>query len=396
VGGDEVHYALMAHSLAVDRDLDLRNDYAEVARGSSAAGRKRAGRALDPHLRTVGGREIFAHPVGVPLLVAPLVFIQQILLPGSAPDLLLLGTTLLLTFLALLVGWRALGAYLCDRRRAAAWVFGCYFASPLWFYGRTFFTEPYTWSFAVLAVAALAARRLAVASALLGLVVLSKDTAVLLAAAVALGGLWRLGPRRAAVLLVGPLAAAAALLAKNLAAGVPALTVSQAFQVGDPLAGACGLLADGRHGLLLFAPLLLLGSLGGAMAIWSDGDRAARRIALLACGVFAAYFLVAASWVDWRGGSCYGPRLLVPVLPALVVVASHCPLDSPRVRRVLGFAFVAGFTVAFCAALDPWRAFWGASAGELVGARPLVAGAGALLALAALRVGLPRLLEMDR
>ena len=396
VGGDEVHYALMAHSLAVDHDFDLQNDYSEVAHGSSAAGRKRAGQVLAPHLRKVGGREIFAHPVGVSLLLAPLVFIQQGLVPGSAPDLLLVGTTLVLTFAALLAGWRALGGYLGDRRRAAVWVFGCYFASPLWFYSRTFFTESYTWSFAVFAASALAARRPAVASVLLGLLVLSKGTAVLLAAALVLGGFWLLGRRQAAILLIGPGVAAAALLAKNLAAGVPPLTASQPFQLGDPLAGALGLLGDGRHGLLLFAPLLLVGAVGGGVATWTGGDRAARRIALLALGVFLAYFLVDACWVDWRGGSCYGPRLLVPVLPPLVVVASRCPLDSAWLRRALGLAFVAGFTVAFCAALDPWRAFWGASAGELVSARPLAAGAGALLALAALGVGVPRLLAGDR
>ena len=103
VGGDEVHYALLAHSLATDGDADPRDDYGEVAAGSNAAGRKRAGQVLDRHLRTVDGVEIPTHPVGVPLLLAPLVRAQQWLAPGSAPDAPLVAVTLSLTFAALVL-----------------------------------------------------------------------------------------------------------------------------------------------------------------------------------------------------------------------------------------------------------------------------------------------------
>ena len=45
IGGDEPHYALMAHSIAVDRDVGLVDDYRRVAQGSNAAGEKFAGSA---------------------------------------------------------------------------------------------------------------------------------------------------------------------------------------------------------------------------------------------------------------------------------------------------------------------------------------------------------------
>jgi hypothetical protein len=382
VGGDEPHYALMAHSIALDRDFDLRDDYGEVAAGSPAAGRKRAGQVLDPHLRPVEGKDLFIHPVGVPLLLAPLVWAQQTLAPGSAPDLPLVGCTLILTFGALLAGRRTLAAYLQDDRRATVWVFGAYFASPLWFYSRTLFTEPYTWSFAVLAVAALGAGRLAHASALLGLVVLTKESAVLLAVPILLGAGARLGWRRAAALLAGPAVAAALYGAKNVRLGFPVFTTSQPFQTGDVVAGAIGLLLDPRHGLLPFAPLLVLGAAAGAAATSARGATGRRLAPLLALGAFLAYLLVHAAWIEWRGGSCYGPRLLVPALPALAVVASHRAAGSAGMRRLLALAFVAGFTVAWCAALDPWNAFWGASPLALVGGNPLAAIAGALLAAA--------------
>jgi len=74
IGGDEPHYALMAHSMAVDRDLELENNYVAVENGSSAAGSRQAGKRLDRHVAEFGERTVFTHPLGLPLLVAPLLF----------------------------------------------------------------------------------------------------------------------------------------------------------------------------------------------------------------------------------------------------------------------------------------------------------------------------------
>jgi hypothetical protein len=162
IGGDEPHYALMAHSIAVDHDIDLTEDYLRVAEGSKAAGSKRAGTELDPHLRFVGDREVFSHPLGLPVLAAPLIALQQALLPGSAPDYLLSLFGLILTFAALLAGRN-----LIDRSLGAGdLAIGLYFASPLWFYSRTFFTEPFVWSTVVLALWLISRERNIAASAL--------------------------------------------------------------------------------------------------------------------------------------------------------------------------------------------------------------------------------------
>ena len=385
VGGDEVHYALLAHSIAVDGDVELGDDYEAVANGSAAAGRKRAGQVLDRHLRPVAGGEVPTHPVGVPLLLAPLVAVQHALAPEAPPDLLLVGATLALTFTALLAGWRTLARRLGDERRALAWVFGGYFASPLWFYSRTFFTEPYTWSLGVLSVAALAAGRVGAASLLLGLTLVTKETAVLLVAPVVVAAFVALGARRAAWLAVGPLVAAGIYPATNLALGVPPFTPSQPFQLGDPLRGALGLLVDPAHGLLGFAALLVAGAaLGVVFRGGRDGEGRRAAPALAALAVFSGYFVLHAAWIDWRGGACYGPRLLVPALPALLLLAARRRALAGGARLALGAAFVAGFTVSWCAALAPWRAFWGATPLALVQAQPIAAAAGAAIAIVAL------------
>lgn len=370
VGGDEVHYALLAHSLASDGDLELGDDYEEVTAGSVAAGRKRAGQTLDRHLREVAGTTIPTHPFGVPLLLAPLRFLQLKLAPGAAPDVVLAGATLLLTFAALIAGYEALARLLGDRRRAGFWTFATYFSSPLWFYGRTLFTEPFTWSLAVLALAAAQRRRLLLASGLLGLALLTKESALFLVAPI-LTGAWLLrDPRTAARLALGPALAVALGVAFNGVRGLPLLTTPQPFRFGDPVAGLLGLLLDGRHGLLAFAPLLLLGGAAGlAAAVRRTDAPRERTVALLAGSAFLGYVVLHALWVDWTGGSCYGPRLLVPALPALALAGAA----GSRARRVHALTlalFLCGFVVAFAAALDPWRAFWGATPVELLAARP--------------------------
>lgn len=385
IGGDEPHYALAAHSIAIDHDVDLRNDYDEVERGSNAAGRKRAGQALDRHLRPVDGRLVFSHPLGLPLLAAPLVALGQLVEPGAAPDLWLGGLGLLVTFAALVAGWRALSRRLGDARRAALVVAGLYFSTPLWFYSRTFFTEPYTWAFAVLAVACLESRRAGPAALFLGLSLAMKETALLLVAPILVAVLVERGARQAARVAVGPLAVGLGYAIKNLLLFGRPLVPFQPYVLGSPLAGGLGLLVDPARGLLWFAPLAVVASAGWVLAArWRAGLRPSALFASAA--VALGYFAVTAAWVDWRGGACYGPRLLVPALPAcaapLLVLVDRRPI-SRVVRAVLGLAFVGGFTVQWCAALSPVHAFWISSVRELLGASlpTTLAGAGLGVAL---------------
>lgn len=388
IGGDEPHYAVAAHSLATDGDVALRDDYAEVAAGGSAAGRAQRGAALEPHLRNEGGREVFSHPLGLPLLMAPFLALQEALLPGKAPDLLLGLLGLCLTFSALLAGFRLLARTLGDGRAAVLSTLGAYFASPLWFGSRTFFTEPYTWAFAVLAVAALAADHLALAALLLGLTLAMKETALLLVIPILAVTGWRSGLRRAFLAGLGPLAWGLFFICRNtLEVGRPFATF-QPYRVGSPVEGALGLLTSPACGLVWLAPLLLLGGLG----FLPSARQRELKPELLACGfVFASYFVVTAGWVDWRGGSGFGPRLLVPALPALLLplgIAVERFSGRPWFRWLAGALFLAGFTVEWVAALKPFRAFWAdALAALLTGALPeallgLTAG-GALLVAAA-------------
>jgi hypothetical protein len=73
-----------------------------------------------------------------------------------------------------------------------------------------------------------------------------------------------------------------------------------------------------KRGLFLLYPACLLGPVG-AVLLWR---RRASRPALLASAVVVAwFFLLNASYPNWDGGYCSGPRYLTPALPVLVAPA---------------------------------------------------------------------------
>ena len=380
IGGDEPHYALMAHAMAVDRTLDLEAAYRRVEAGSPEAGRKAAGRRLERHLATSGSRQVFIHPLGLPALAAPLVALLAAVAPGAPPDLALGGLTLTVTFLALLAGWELMARLFGNPKDATIVTFAVYFSTPLWYYSRTFFTEPYVWAFLVLGIWCIARSRWILASLLLGLACVMKETAVLLALPV-VAYVWRRhGFGRVAALSPFPLVFATAYLVKNwLVYGQPLVTF-QPYRIGDPLTGAVGALFDFRHGLLPFAPVLVLAFVGWA------GLRPKRSFlddpGSLALAAFLLWFVVTASWVDWRGGSCFGPRLMAPaIITAALPLCrywEHCAA-KPAWRAAFYVLVVLGFAVQWRAVTQPFAAFWGISVHRLLAGAPISTVAGLLL-----------------
>jgi hypothetical protein len=367
IGGDEPHYALAAWSLAFDHDLDLAPDYARVAAGTSpGAGIAFRGRALEPHLLERGGHRVPSHPPGLPLLAAPFLLLASAAgLPGL-PDSVLLLLSGLVSLAGLLASRAALRAWLEDDGLATLAAGATCFATPLWFYGRTFFTEPYLWSFAAIAVWLLVRDRPLLAGLLLGLALVVKESAIVPAVPVLLGAwLFRRG-RALAWACVGPLLAAAAFVARNLLFyGSGPVAFFQPLRLGDFASGLAGSLFDPAHGLLPFAPLALLAAAGLAAA----RGPVDRRLAALAALTLVPQVLLVAAWNDWTGGSCFGPRLLLPAFPALAVglALAWRRWSGRRAFRVVFFVLTAlGVAVETAAVANPFRAFWSIPVGRLL------------------------------
>ncbi len=387
VGGDEPHYLVIAHALAIDGELDLGPVYERAAEGGMEAGAYWSGRDLDHHGYPLGDREIPAHPIGLPLIVAPLLALRARLLPGLTPDTVVAIPTILLTFVALCRGWRLLRDRTGDPRAASRMAFALVFCTPVWFYARTFFTEPWLLAIEVLSLAAFARGRWIAGTVGLGLLLLIKESVLPLVGIALLYALWRHGFATAIRWAAGPAVAMGLFLLKNRWVAGEWWTTFQPYEIGDPAWGLLGCLVGPRHGLLTFAPITIL-AIAGAFA-GSGGTARPKGHGVAAAAAFLAILAVTAAWRTWWGGSCHGPRLLLPVLPVLAILLeqSHARWGKRRLyRRAFEVAAVVGFTWQWAAITHPFHAFWSMSIGELISRYPAYIVTGALLGAAVLVV----------
>jgi hypothetical protein len=133
----------------------------------------------------------------------------------------------------------------------------------------------------------------------------------LVAIPIAVWLIWRERDVRALARLATPLAiSAAAILTLNREMFGSYFRSSMPFAWGNPLIGLPGLLFSRTHGLFWISPLCVL-------AFWGcfRGRRDPKFAYAAAAG--ALYFLLMGCWEDWKGGFCFGPRLIVPALPLL-------------------------------------------------------------------------------
>ena len=174
---------------------------------------------------------------------------------------------------------------------------------------------------------------------------------------------WRSGLRSvwqvAFGVFLGAIVCITILATYNLIAFHSALTVGYKYQVFFPetAQGILGitypkprvmakLLVHPYRGLLLTAPVLLLAPVG-LLILWRNARTRWHSVVLAAIPLY--YFLLNASYVNWFGGSCYGPRYLFPGLFFLAPALAMIWTSWPRVRALpLGLSAV-GLTLALIA-----------------------------------------------
>jgi hypothetical protein len=163
---------------------------------------------------------------------------------------------------------------------------------------------------------------------------------------------------------------AAAALAVAAAVGVALLLWRNAYLYGSPFefgypsaaeggkalntfqtpldTGLLGFLVSPGKSIFLFSPPILLALLG-LPRLW----RRDRGLALVAAAAPIVYLLFFATYTQWEGGYCYGPRYLVPALallglgigPALAPIGSAFKPTSRNTLLLAITVFVAGFFV---------------------------------------------------
>jgi hypothetical protein len=234
-------------------------------------------------------------------------------------------------------------------------------ATPLFAYSGWFFSEPLACALLMGAAWSLfarsdgiPARRAALGAALLGFAVLVRPTHVLLAPIFLLAVLLR--ERRSGV---KPAMVAAAVLSVAVAGYLSYnyYVFGNPFQIGYPASveagkhvtafetplrvGLFGFLLSPGKSIFLFAPPVLL-ALAGLPALWRR-DRGLATIGSLSLPLALGFF---ASYTQWEGGYCFGPRYLVPALVLLLLAVGPALAEAGRSTRVFAvLLFIAGLAV---------------------------------------------------
>ena len=239
-------------------------------------------------------------------------------------------------------------------------------SSPIWPYSKRFFSEPLTALLALGAFVGVLAylrrdRRVGLALGLGCLALMPLQNMVVpLAIGTCLGAMLLWERRWRALALLALATVAAYLLLKwSLAIrfdGAASTGYDNEKFTFEWREGIRGLTLGWGRSVFLFAPLLVA-SVVGIPALW----RTSRGVCL---GVFAALLVqlvVIANWWAWAGGICWGPRLVLPVLP-LATVGVGPLLARPRAWKAalttlltaaglwvqfLGFSFKHDFDIYF-------------------------------------------------
>lgn len=365
--GDEAHYAMMAHSLAFDRDLDLANNYADtnnlIDSGALAPG-NHARPGIDGRLRPV-------HDVGFPVVMAPYflpAYITADRVNSGLSDYWrrrtrLTGGIALRQMLSLgmiaLTCWLALQLFALFERmpaspaRALVWSAAIVLSPPLLSHAFLFFTEIMSATLALWVFRRVRAEPVTpVVAALAGfvaayLVLIHIRNVGLFAGLVALAAYqWRGGARRLLVALVA--GATAPLIVRTFVVHrfwgtwitTPLAVTNPEFPpsmiVAEVFTRVAGMLIDQEHGLLPYAPLYLLAPIGWFALRRQDRSLATASLAVVAIAL-APILLPFINPYGWRGGWSPAARFLVPIIPfvALWVFAAANTSTYSRLASVM-------------------------------------------------------------
>ncbi|RFU47453.1 hypothetical protein [Paraburkholderia sp. DHOC27] len=131
---------------------------------------------------------------------------------------------------------------------------------------------------------------------------------------------------------------------------------------GNILHGLPGLFFSGNHGLLLYAPTLLL--LLGLPFIWRRLPPTQRSLIAASMVGSVLYILLIAKMVNW-GAFGWGPRYLLPILPIWFVAAAPVLVE---LRKRARYAAAAVIVAAAALNVAPATTNWGVVGAEYPGA----------------------------
>jgi hypothetical protein len=342
--GDALHYMVIAHSIAFDRDVDLDNDYSEPSRIITEPAGAHAQRGRDGVLRPI-------HDVGLPFVAAPffagayrlaeltdglplslrrrakldrfialrqLVAVEMIFVTGALA-ILFFETT-----------WRLTG----QKALAAVWAIVWTLSPPVLSHGYVFFTEIPSALVALLVYSRLAddprrqtARVLLLLGLLTGFLFLIHVRTLGIILALLSIVVWRArgSARHASAFAAGVAAMGLVKLWINLhfwgtpfttPLEQPGIWPGMAALVSESAVRLSGLLLDARHGLLPSAPVYLL--VPAAWLLLGQRSKRVRNELMTIVGAYLLFVVLPLTNIHgWRAGWAPAARFIMPIAPFL-------------------------------------------------------------------------------
>ncbi len=385
LNGDEPHYLLSINSLVYDGDLDLHNNYLASHHGSLQAGIRFAKKPLnhqtyfklngkqrswiefydrwkwtidssgfpapvpivDDISQAAFSPEYSVHPPGMAFVLAPFIFFFKAVPFLIEPlSLALTGAAVffIFVFLSLL-----LRRFTPDRPAADIVASIIVLGSPLWHYGRVLYTEAFLALFAVAAFTmVIRYQKYFFAGVFIGLGMLMKPFFIVLLAPLVLALLYHIFSSRRffdlkkIVVIVAPAVVAAIVqMCLNKAMFGSYRNFCQVFEFGNFFEGSTLLWVSTQRGIIWTCPLALL-----SLIAWPAFFRKFGGDALALILGFAIYFSVIAINVCPSGGDVFGPRLIIPVLPLLLISLIRIPSMHVWKNRFVRAVMIAIVTVS--------------------------------------------------
>ena len=335
--GDESYYLLITESLVHDHDLDLRNQYATLAR--SATGRT----DLVPELGDpVGkhGEQYSRHEPFLPILLIPGYVAGG--LAGALATIAIFGVLLVRSTIRLLEDEGIDDATV----RALFPLFA--FGPPIIYYVARIWPEVPGAFFFVEALRGVRQKRIQRwLPSLIGLVLLKLRFA-LMAIVLLIAAIWKRRSQWFALMIVAvPLIIVAAISVHSWREILPLNPSRYAV-------GFFGLLLDGAAGLLFQAPFYLLGIF--ALTKWKDAAPAFR----LGCIAAIPYVVSLVPRSEWHGGWSPPLRYIVIFMPLLL-------LGAARIARAFPLATLWSIGLTIYGLVVPWELFHIANGENAVG-----------------------------
>jgi hypothetical protein len=329
IDGDEPFYLLITESLVHDHDLDLRNQYADLAHSAT--------RRLDLKPQEGDPPNRSRHEPFLPLLLIPGYCLAG--LPGALATIALFGVLLVRSTIRMLED-----EGIDDATTRALFPFFA-FAPPVIYYVARIWPEVPGAFFFVEALRGVRQRRVQRWLPAMAALTLLKLRFGLISIVLLFFAMWRRRPRRRDLIAIAIIAVPLAIL---IAFSVHTWRELLPIAPRNYAIGIFGLLADGAAGLLFQAPFYLLGIF--AITRWKSAPPVLR----IGCAAALPYIISLVPRSEWHGGWSPPLRYVVVFMPLLLFGA------ATAWRRAEGFIAVAaiwsiGLTIH--GLVFPWKLF---------------------------------------